>query len=118
MKRFIIILPVLALIISSCNNQDPGLDADVEIPVSVEDIKLKSIEEFVSTTGTVYPMVDAEQLSEIAGRYYLEDNPSTGRPWQLGDKIRKGALLARLEDEEYTLSDLWEKNILGGRPSR
>ncbi len=40
---------------TGCRNQDQNLNADVEIPVSVEDIKLKSIEEFINTTGTAFP---------------------------------------------------------------
>ncbi len=114
MKIKLIYLLFLTLAIAGCNNQDSGLEADVEIPVSVEDIKLKSIEEFVSTTGTVYPVVDIELNSEIAARYYLEKNPSTGRLWQLGDRVRKGSLIVRLEDEEYANNvklELYELNL-------
>lgn len=89
---------------ASCRNQETNLDADVEIPVSVEDIQLKSIEEFVSTTGSVYPVVDVELLSEISAAYFLEKNPRTGRLWQLGDKVKKGDLIVRLEDEEFVNS--------------
>lgn len=101
MKRIIIYLLFLPLAFSACNNQDTNLDADIEIPVSVEDIKLKSIEEFVSTTGTVYPVVDVELKSEIAARYFLEKNPATGKQWQLGDKVHEGSLIARLDDAEF-----------------
>lgn len=101
MKSRFIFLAFITLIIAACNNQDTGLEADVEIPVSVEDIKLKSIEEFISTTGTVYPVVDVGLNAEIKARYYLVKNPATGMQWQLGDRISKGALIARLEDEEY-----------------
>lgn len=101
MKSRLIYFLFITLIISACNNQDTGLEADVEIPVSVEDIKLSSIEEFINTTGTIYPVVDVELNAEITARYYLEKNPATGRPWQLGDRVSRGALIARLEDEEY-----------------
>ncbi len=114
MKIKLIYLLFFALVFAGCNNQDPGLEADVEIPVSVEDIKLKSIEEFVSTTGTIYPVVDIELNSEIAARYYLEKNPATGRIWQLGDRVKKGSLIARLEDEEYENNvklELYELNL-------
>ncbi|MCF8221732.1 MAG: efflux RND transporter periplasmic adaptor subunit [Bacteroidales bacterium] len=101
MKIKLIIPALLFILITGCNNQDPGLEADVEIPVSVDDIKLKSIEEYINTTGTVYPVVDVELKSEIPARYYLEENPATGRKWELGDRVSKGSLIARLEDEEY-----------------
>jgi RND family efflux transporter MFP subunit len=98
-----IYLPIIALIviISGCNNQDQRLEADVEIPVSVEDIKLRSIEEFITTTGTVLPVVKSELKSEISARYYLAKNPRTGREWQMGDQVRTGDVIARFEDEEF-----------------
>lgn len=114
MKNKLIYLLSLLLIFAGCRNQDAGLEADVEIPVSVEDIKLQSIEEFISTTGTVYPVVDVELKSEIAAKYYLEKNPATGRQWQLGDRLSKGSLIARLEDEEYRNNvklELYELNL-------
>ncbi|HCC71711.1 MAG TPA: efflux transporter periplasmic adaptor subunit [Bacteroidales bacterium] len=114
MKIKLFYLLFFVLIIAGCNNQDAGLEADVEIPVSVEDIKLRSIEEFVNTTGTVYPVVDIEIKSEIGARYYLEKNPATVKLWQLGDRIKEGALIARLEDEEFENNvklELYELNL-------
>lgn len=114
MKKIYLTLAAITIILFGCNNNDQNLDADVEIPVSVEDIKLKSIEEFISTTGTIYPVVDIELKTKITGRYYLENNPRTGRRWQLGDIIKKGDLIARLEDEEFVNSiklEVYELNL-------
>ncbi|MBS0012018.1 MAG: efflux RND transporter periplasmic adaptor subunit [Bacteroidales bacterium] len=114
MKIKLIYLILLSLLFAGCNNQDTALEADVEIPVSVQDIRLQSIEEFVSTTGTVYPVVNTELPAEITARYYLEMNPATGKAWQLGDKVSKGSLIARLEDEEYENNvklELYELNM-------
>jgi len=104
MKKSIFIIAVGLMIITGCGNQDQNLTADVEIPVSVEDIKLKSIEEFINTTGTAFPKGEIELKSKITAYYFLEKNPQTGRIWQLGDKIRAGSLIARLEDQEYVNS--------------
>ena len=101
MKNVHLILIPAIFLVAGCRNQESNLDADIEIPVSVQDIQLKSIEEFVSTTGTVYPLIDVELLSEISADYFLEKNPRTGRVWQLGDKVQKGDVIARLEDEEF-----------------
>ena len=101
MKKSIVILTFIILVITGCRNNEPNLAADVEIPVSVEDIKLKSIEEFVSTTGTAFPKGDITLKAKIAGTYYLEKNPQTGKAWKLGDRVREGSLIARLEDQEY-----------------
>ncbi len=114
MKIKLSYLIIIPLLFAGCNNQDAGLEADVEIPVSVEDIRLRSIEEFVTTTGTVYPVVDVELKSEIPARYYLEINPSSGKSWQLGDRVKEGSLIARLEDEEYENNvkfELYELNL-------
>src|SRR4030066_530882 len=100
MKKNLILLATLILAVSGCRNQDQNLTADVEIPVSVEELKLKPIEEFVNTTGTAFPKGEIELKSKIAAAYFLEKNPRTGRIWQLGDRGIAGALIARLEDEE------------------
>lgn len=104
MKNVLLLLILSIFLITGCRNQESNLDADVDIPVSVQDILLKSIEEFVSTTGTVYPIVDVELISEISADYFLEKNPRTGRSWQLGDKVQKGDVIVRLEDEEFVNS--------------
>jgi membrane fusion protein, multidrug efflux system len=104
MKKIILLLSSAIIAITGCRNQDQSLTADVEIPVSVEDIRLKPIEEFVNTTGTAFPKGEIELKSKITATYFLEKNPSTGRFWQMGDKISAGSVIARLEDREYVLS--------------
>ena len=112
MKKSLLIILAAALTAISCNNQPQNLNADVEVPVSVQDIKLKSIEEFINTTGTAFPKGEILLKSSITASYYLENNPQTGKPWQLGDKIKAGALIARLEDKEYVNSLKLETNQL------
>jgi len=112
MKKSIFIIAVALIVITGCRNQDQNLTADVEIPVSVEEIKLKSIEEFINTTGTAFPKGEIELKSKITAYYFLEKNPNTGRLWQLGDRIKAGSLIARLEDKEYVNSIKLETNEL------
>jgi len=112
MKKSIILLSALIVALYGCRNQDQNLTADVEIPVSVEELKLKPIEEFVNTTGTAFPKGEIELKSKIPAAYFLEKNPQTGKRWQLGDKIKAGAIIARLEDEEYVNSVKMETNQL------
>jgi membrane fusion protein, multidrug efflux system len=112
MKKNLIFIAIAVLAITGCRNQDQNLTADVEIPVSVEDIKLKPIEEYVNTTGTAYPKGEIVMKSKISASYFLERNPNTGRQWQLGDKVRAGALIARLEDKEYENSIQMESKEL------
>jgi len=112
MKKNIILAATLVLVLTACRNQDQNLTADVEIPVSVEELKLKPIEEFINTTGTAFPKGEIELKSKIAASYFLEKNPQAGRLWQLGDRVKAGALIARLEDEEYVNSVKLETNQL------
>jgi membrane fusion protein (multidrug efflux system) len=101
MKKSFIIIATAIILVTGCRNQEPNINSDVEIPVSVEDIRLKPIEEFVSTTGTAIPKGDISLKAKIAASYFLEINPQTGRQWQLGDRVKAGSLIARLEDKEF-----------------
>ena len=112
MKKCLILTSIVIFAIAGCRNQDQNLTADVEIPVSVDELKLKSIEEFINTTGTAFPKGEIELKSKIPATYFLERNPRTGKSWQLGDKVKKGDLIARLEDEEYVNSVKMETNQL------
>jgi RND family efflux transporter MFP subunit len=112
MKKGIFIIAVALAAINGCGNQEQNLNADVEIPVSIETIKLTSIEEFLNTTGTAFPKGEIALKSRITASYFLEKNPESSRLWQLGDKIKAGALIARLEDREYVNSLKVETNQL------
>jgi RND family efflux transporter MFP subunit len=112
MKRSIFLFGAALLLFAACRNQDQNLTADVEIPVSVEELRFKPIEEFINTTGTAFPKGEIEVKSKISASYFLEKNPGTGRVWQLGDKVKAGALIVRLEDQEYVNSVKMETNQL------
>jgi len=112
MKKGIFIITAAIIVFTGCRNQQQNLSADVEIPVSVEEIRLKPIEEFINTTGTAIPKGEIELKSKITASYFLEKNPQTGKFWQLGDKVKAGALIARLEDKEYVNSIKLETNQL------
>lgn len=112
MKKITFLTIAAVILFSGCRNQEQALTADVEVPVTVEELLLKPIEEFVNTTGTAFPKGEIELKAKIAAAYFLEKNPSTGKYWQLGDKVRAGALIARLEDQEYINSVKLETNKL------
>jgi RND family efflux transporter MFP subunit len=112
MKNILLISAAAVLVIAGCRNKDQNLRADIEIPVTVEDIRLRSIDEYINTTGTVFPKGDIELKSKITAAYFLEKNPHTGRSWQMGDKIDAGDLIVRLEDREYVNSVKLETNEL------
>jgi RND family efflux transporter MFP subunit len=96
------ILPLLVLIlISSCNPEDSSIKTEIKIPVSVVSIKPKSISRFIETTGTVYSFKEGVMKSELNGIYKLQRNPATGRPFALGDQVKAGQAIIRIEDREF-----------------
>jgi len=94
-------LTLPALLVSSCKQPDMDVNTTVEVPVGVIEASTSSIEEFVSTTGSVYPLKEVTLNSEIAGYYRLQVNPATGKRYALGDHVRANATIIKLEDEEY-----------------
>jgi len=90
------LIPVLA----SCANQQSQINTDLAQPVSVMDIKKGGIIQYINTTGTASAASQVVLYSEMAGNYYLEKNPKTGRAFKLGDIVEKGEALVRIENPE------------------
>jgi len=99
-KKRALLLAVFILLLN-CGKQEPNIETEIAVPVSVVEIKPKSIEEFITSTGTVRAIKEVSLKSEISGRYNLLMNPNTGRPYGPGDWVAKGKVMIRLEDEEY-----------------
>lgn len=97
------LLILLAVVVSaiSCSNQAPTETTELAVPVSIENIKLQSIQQFINTTGTAKARSETVLNSEIAGDYQLLVNPKTGKYFKLGDKVEKGQIIIHLEDAEY-----------------
>ncbi|MBI9073024.1 MAG: efflux RND transporter periplasmic adaptor subunit [Melioribacteraceae bacterium] len=100
MKKYFSFL-FLMLFLIGCTGNDTDFDTDISVPVSVEDVKYKSIEQFIETTGTVMPVKEAVLSSEIGGKYSLQINPGTKRNYSLGDLVKKGEVIIKIEDEEF-----------------
>lgn len=97
----ILALSMVAAIFASCGDQGQSESSELAVPVSVEDIKYQSIQQFASTNGTTNATSEAELNAEMTGEYYVQTNPATGRPFKVGDRVEKGQVIIRLEDEEY-----------------
>jgi len=100
MKRIAIIL-LATIILTSCGDDSKDLNSDISVPVSVMEITPGSLEEYISTTGTVVPVKEVTIKAEISGRYLLAKNPATGQPFALGDYVKTGTVIINIEDEEY-----------------
>lgn len=101
MKYRILLSTVVISLLTACGNQPQGSQNDIETPVSVQELKKGSISKLVNTTGTAQATYSVELNSETTGFYYLQQNPATGRPFKLGDAVKKGQLIIRLENKEY-----------------
>jgi len=90
-----------AVLVTACNNQPQTGPNDIETPVSVRELKLSSISKLLNTSGTAQATYSVDLNSEMSGKYRLQTNPRTGNPFKLGDSVKKGQLIIRLEDQEY-----------------
>lgn len=101
MTKQILITLAIVIFIVACNPRQDELGKDITVPVSVMDIKPLSIEKFIDFNGNVKPVKEVQIKSEIGGKYNLLKNPSTGRPYVLGDQVKEGQEIIVLEDKEY-----------------
>lgn len=98
--KFLLLLAVVTFGIS-CNNQEPSEATELAVPVSIENVKRQSIQQFINTTGTAKARSETVLNSEITGNYQLGTNPKTGRKFQLGDKVEAGQVIIHIDDAEY-----------------
>ena len=96
---FVILISLLA--ISGCQQERMTEQTDTTIPVRVKKVEKSSIQEFVTTTGTVYAVKETILSTEQAGRYTLRKNPRTGKPFVMGDSVSANTLLFSLDNPEF-----------------
>ena len=91
----------LGMALYSCGGDRNNQSGETTTPVWVDDVRQRTIEEFITTTGTAKATRTVELKSETNGDYVLQTNPKTGKPYQLGDIVEAGAVIVRLENKEY-----------------
>lgn len=103
MKRFHQFIALIALIgaTTACSNQPTNTTTELAVPVSVADIKPGSIEKIINTTGTLNATKKTVVNTAMTGKYKLNINPKTRRPFALGDVVENGQVIVQLEDAEY-----------------
>lgn len=104
MKKFFTIAIVMLVIFSSCNNQEQTQGADVSVPVRISEIEKGAIFNTLDINGTVSPVGTIELSTEAEGLYKLATNPATGKPYKIGDKVKKGSSIVSVSNPEYVLS--------------
>lgn len=95
------ICAICVIIITACSSQPQTGQTDIEMPVSVRELKFSSINKLLNTSGNAMASLTVELNSEMSGLYQLQINPQTGKQFKLGDKVKKGQLIIRMEDKEY-----------------
>ena len=101
MNYKILLLTILIALLTGCGDQPQRSQSDIETPVSVQELKKSSISKLINTTGTALATYSVELNAEMSGFYNLQTNPTTGKPYKLGDHVKKGQLIIRLEDREF-----------------
>lgn len=101
MNYKILLLTALVVLFTACGEQSQSSQTEIETPVSVQELKKSSISKLINTTGTALATYSVGLNSEMSGFYSLQTNPATGKPYKLGDAVKKGQLIIRLEDKEY-----------------
>ncbi|MFV0521036.1 MAG: efflux RND transporter periplasmic adaptor subunit [Mangrovibacterium sp.] len=101
MKRYFPLFTLALMGLFACNNQASNSEADVAIPVSVEEVKLGSIEQIINSTGTLSAVHEATLSTESTGEYILCKNPKTNKQFALGDKVSKGQVIIEIRSKEY-----------------
>jgi membrane fusion protein, multidrug efflux system len=96
-KYFLLVLPVLYM---ACSSGQSDRDLQITVPVSVEEVRRRPIEEYLTTTGTVKAIKDVTMRSETSGLYKRAVNPRTHRPYILGDQVSKGQVIIELDNPE------------------
>ncbi len=91
----------ISLSLTMCRTWEPGYEKEVALPVTVMKVGTGSIEALITTSGTLMPVREAVVKNEVAGRYRLQNNPVTGRPYRMGDRVEKDAVIVVMEDKEY-----------------
>ncbi|MDR0981906.1 MAG: efflux RND transporter periplasmic adaptor subunit [Culturomica sp.] len=89
------------VLLYACGGNQTNNVSDTTTPVWIEDVAMRTIEEYVTVTGTAKAAKSVELKSETAGAYILQVNPRTGKPYQLGDVVDKDEVIIKLENREY-----------------
>ena len=98
MKLKISALFLIALVVA-CSNNNETTENTIAVPVSVEEVGFKPIEEYITTTGTVTAIENVVLNAETDGFYRLAKS-SSGKKYTLGSKVKKGDTIIYVDNPE------------------
>jgi RND family efflux transporter MFP subunit len=92
---------MIILYLFSCGGEEFDDNIEISIPVSIQEVKLGSIKEFVTTTATVNAIKNTILKAEISGKYRLALNPQTNKKFVSGDDVKKGQIIVYIDNPEH-----------------
>ena len=107
---------ILALAALACETPSTEQSADLTVPVTVQPVGLGTIEEVVTSTGTLRPRQEAVVMTETRG--YLSLPEIDGRQPSEGLQVSAGQVVARLENQELVVSARLESRQLAVKNAR
>jgi RND family efflux transporter MFP subunit len=105
-------LLVFVLFVFACDGQDDNYESQISVPVSVEEMQYRSIEQYFSTTGTLNAIQNTELKAETGGYYRLVRDPRTGLTFGLGSRVKKDEVIIILDNPEQENSIAFESKKL------
>jgi membrane fusion protein, multidrug efflux system len=99
-RYFLLIIGLGTNLFYSCGQEGRDSEPQIAVPVSVKDVQPRSINEYISSTGTVQASKEAALTSQINGYYELQTNHRTGKPYKTGDNVNKDELILKLDSPE------------------
>ena len=100
-----------------CETPQTEPSADLTVPVTVQPVGLGTIEEVVTSTGTLRPVQEAVVVTETRGLLSLAELAEGRKPIE-GLSIEQGQVIARLDNEELVVSTRLESRQLAVKNMR
>jgi len=102
-KKAALLISSLAavLALASCREESLSVETESTIPVKTAELATRTIQEFVTATGTAFAIREVQLKTEQAGRYLLHPNPRAGLSYRMRDSVKKDEVVISLENPEF-----------------
>jgi cobalt-zinc-cadmium efflux system membrane fusion protein len=101
--RLFLILSIGLILLSGCGNNKSVDEVEFLMSVSVSEVRTADVEDRIITTGTLRASKLARLEVETGGVLEFLTNES-GRPYQEGDRVKAGDVIARITGEDVRLA--------------
>ncbi len=99
MKYIISFFAIITLV--SCNRHSGSFSGEIASPVNVQKITKGNIQDLYTATGTVKSEFSVSLNTETSGIYFVQKNPDTGKNYKMGDYVKKGQTIIKIENKEF-----------------